>query len=484
MMMVAAFGLLAVVVALPAGAALAYVNSRAVAGFLNVDILNFHIPPHVLVLEVLAALFAPMVSAVIPIINGTRVTVREAVSDYGLGTRRKRNLIDYLLARLRGLPRPLLLSLRNTFRRRGRLFLTLGTLTLAGALFISVVNVRGSMLAELDRIMGVYNYDIAVLLDDTYQNDGVERRVTRVPGVTRAQGMGFATGKRIRPDGSNGPTFELLGVPPSTSLLQPTIVEGRWMESGDRNAIVVSTEWLKAEFDVRVGDTVTLEIRGDETEWEVVGIYLLPGDSTVYGTFDFVSRAQDTPGLTSFILVETEIRSGEFQDQVADELEERLKGGGIGVSQVITRDLIVGASVSQFDFLIKFLLSTAVLVAIVGGLGLAGTMSLNVLERTREIGVMRAIGASNGAVRGVVMVEGMVIGLLSWALAAPLSVAMSIGFATALGIAIFERPIPFSFSPIGLVGWLAIAVIISAIASLLPARRAAAISVREALAYE
>ena len=120
----------------------------------------------------------------------------------------------------------------------------------------------------------------------------------------------------------------------------------------------------------------------------------------------------------------------------------------------------------------------------VGALGLAGTMSLNVLERTREIGVMRAIGARNGSIRGIVMSESMLIGVLSWAIATPLSFAMSAGFATLLGIAIFERPIPFSFDPRGVGIWLGIAIVISTFASLLPARRAARISVREALAYE
>jgi len=484
MVMVATFGILALLVALPVGAALAYASTLSVTNFLNVDILDFHIPPRVFVMETAAALFAPLVAALVPIVNGTRVTAREAISDYGLGTRRRRSLIDILLARLRGLPRPVLLSLRNTFRRKGRLFLTLGTLTLAGALFISVVNVRGALMDELFDILGVYNYDIAIILDDDYLSEGVERRVSRVPGVTRVQGMAYSVGKRVRPDGVKGPSFEWLGVSPATSLLQPTVIDGRWLEPGDWNAIVVSTDWLNDEPDVGVGDTVTLEARNKKWECEIVGVYLLPGDPTVYGSFDFVSRVQDAPGLTSFLLVETETRSGEFQDMVKEELEEQLKGGGIGVSQTITRELIVGSAVSQFDFLVYFLLATATLVAIVGGLGLAGTMSLNVLERTREIGVMRAIGASNGSVRSIILVEGVLIGLLSWMLATPLSMVMSIGFSAALGTAIFQHPMPANFSILGIGIWLLIAVVISAVASLLPANSAARVTVRDALAYE
>jgi putative ABC transport system permease protein len=130
------------------------------------------------------------------------------------------------------------------------------------------------------------------------------------------------------------------------------------------------------------------------------------------------------------------------------------------------------------------MLFMALLLAVVGGLGLAGTMSLNVLERTREIGVMRSIGASNGSVRSVVMVEGMLIGLISWAIGAVLSIPASLGFSTAVGMAFMGRPLVFSFSIQGVIAWLVLALAVAAVASLLPAQRAAQISVRESLAYE
>ncbi len=148
------------------------------------------------------------------------------------------------------------------------------------------------------------------------------------------------------------------------------------------------------------------------------------------------------------------------------------------------RDVIIGANISQSNFLIAFLLAMAIFMAVVGGLGLAGTMSLNVLERTREIGVMRAIGAGNRSVRGIVLSEGILIGLISWALGALLAIPASFGFAAALGIAFFERPMSFNFSAIGLMIWLLVVILIAALASVLPAQRAASISVREALAYE
>jgi putative ABC transport system permease protein len=121
---------------------------------------------------------------------------------------------------------------------------------------------------------------------------------------------------------------------------------------------------------------------------------------------------------------------------------------------------------------------------VVGGLGLAITMSLNVIERTREIGVLRAIGATNGVVRRVVVLEGLVIGLISWALAVPCSVPLSIWLGDSLGLSLLARPLGyiFSWNAVGL--WLVIMLAIAVLASIVPAQTAARLTIREALAYE
>ena len=150
----------------------------------------------------------------------------------------------------------------------------------------------------------------------------------------------------------------------------------------------------------------------------------------------------------------------------------------------MTKDTIASSNASQFDFLVSFLLSMAAMAALIGGLGLAGMMSLSVMERTREIGVMRSIGASNSAVGWVVITEGLLTGVISWLLALPLSVPFSLGFDALLGQAFLDKTLVFTFSPLGPVLWLLIVVVISVIASLLPARRAVNMSIRETLSYE
>jgi putative ABC transport system permease protein len=126
----------------------------------------------------------------------------------------------------------------------------------------------------------------------------------------------------------------------------------------------------------------------------------------------------------------------------------------------------------------------AVLLAVVGGLGLMGTMSINVLERIREIGVIRAIGASDGAVQQIVIVEGVLIGLLSWLMGVVIALPVSMLLSQVVGELILQDALTYTFSVSGALLWLVIVVTLAALASFLPARNASRLTVREVLAYE
>jgi len=483
--LVTCYGVLALFVALPVGMWLGYLFTDIVAKFLNIDIVNFHLPLSVFIMQIIASLVVPIVASAIPIYSGIRVTVSEAVSSYGIKLNKRVGLIDRLLLRIRGLPRPVILSLRNTVRRKGRLLLTLSTLILAGTLFITVVNVRGSLITELDNILNaVFKYEVQLALDDKYPIQGVERRVERIPGVTGVEGWTGVQVQRIKADGTEGIPFTIIGLPPNTEFIEANIISGRWLKEGDRGVVVLTSSLLDDMPDVRTGDIINTKINDRERELQVIGIAQWNFDKVGYADFDYISRIKGEPGMISSVRVSTEKKDGLSQTEMAEILEDQLKSSGIGVSYTITKNTITQANVSQFDFLISFLLIMASLAALIGGLGLAGMMSLNVMERTREIGVIRSIGGSHGMIAGIVLTEGLLIGLFSWALALPFSIPMSLIFNSMLGDMIVDKPLIFIFSEIGLFGWLVIVIVVSVIASILPAYRAMSISIRETLAYE
>ena len=141
-------------------------------------------------------------------------------------------------------------------------------------------------------------------------------------------------------------------------------------------------------------------------------------------------------------------------------------------------------AVESLDTLVVFLLIMAVLTAIVGSMGLTGTMGMNVLERTREIGIMRAIGADDRAVMRTVIAEGIFIGTISFGLAVILSIPFTYLLSTIVSLAVFQTPITVVFTYAGYAIWLGLVLVLSALASILPARNAARLTIREVLAYE
>jgi putative ABC transport system permease protein len=136
------------------------------------------------------------------------------------------------------------------------------------------------------------------------------------------------------------------------------------------------------------------------------------------------------------------------------------------------------------NILIIFLLAMAVLTAVVGSIGLMGTMGMNVLERTREIGVMRAIGAVDGAIIKSVVIEGMMIGLISWFWALLFSFPISFLLLRTISQAMMGTNMPLEITALGFATWLAVVIVLSVVASMWPARSAARLTIREVLAYE
>jgi putative ABC transport system permease protein len=484
--MVLIFCVLSLAIAVPLGALAAHEFTSFIANLVNFDVVSFNLPPVVLALQVAVGLVVPLLAALYPILSGVRVSAREAMSDYGLSNGQfGQGFLDRLLERVRGLSRPVLLSLRNTFRRKGRLVLTLITLTLGGAIFIAVFSVRASLLLTLDDMLDYVQYDTYVSFRRGHRIDHIEREALQVPGVVAAEAWRFANVRLVRPDDTESDTIFLRAPRADSDLVHPKLVEGRWLLPEDENAVVVNTFLLKDEPDINVGDKVPLKIEGRETTWRVVGIMTRTEPVPMaYVNLDYLSQMVGGVGRAGVVFVQTERHDAAFQGEVERALEEHFEGIGLKVSYTQTSSSSRAQIESQFNVLIVFLLVMAVLLAVVGAIGLMGTMSLNVLERTREIGVMRAIGASDGSVLKIVIVEGVLIGLMSWLLGAVLAGPLSRLLSDAVGVSIFETSLSYTFSLEGVGLWLAVVIILATLASLLPARNASRVTVREVLAYE
>jgi putative ABC transport system permease protein len=485
--LILSFGLIALLIALPTGGQAAYALSQLIASKMNFNLLGYRIVPLAFLLQAVVALLVPLAAGFIPVNNGSRVKVQSAISGGGLSAgKASGGWLERMGSRVKWLSRPMLISLRNTFRRRGRLMLTLLTLTMGGAIFIAVFNVQLSLEDYVSQIGKYFLADVTLSFDRPYRVDEINQVVMQIPHVQYVEGWSYVAADTILPDGSVADNLSILAPPANSKLISPIMLEGRWLQPGDKTAITVS-EAIWSDFPgLKPGDHLRLKINGHEDNWTVVGIFrFLSRDQIIaYANYDYVSELLNLPRQSFSYRVVTDEHSLQYQKQMSAVIDRYLRDRGYHVSETEAGLATLETASESLSILIRFLLIMALLTASVGSIGLTGTMGMNVLERTREIGIMRAIGATDAQIMKTVMVEGMIIGLISWFLGAIVSFPITILLSRIISLAIFNSPSQFVLSPLGFFIWLALVLILSALASVLPARNAARLTIREVLAYE
>jgi len=500
--LIMAFGVLALLIAVPLGGQGAYGLAIFISSELNFNVLGYRIVPMAFVIQILVGLLVPLVAGLAPVINGSRITVLRALSGDLTGDENQAqsqqqtrvSWFDWMMIRVtrilasRGIhfPRPFIISLRNTFRRRGRLILTLFTLTMGGAIFIAVFNVRTTLHDYIGAIGKYFAADISLDFDQPYRMREVRQMLAGVEGVTDVEGWQFVSGELLDEKGEVLENINIFAPPADSKLIQPILVAGRFLRADDVRKLALSEASYGYFPNIKPGGSVKLKINGREEDWEVIGIFKFVDREGIlaYAPYEYISQMNNLANQSYSFRLVTDRHDRAYQDAKAEELDKYFRDQGFKVRVAEAGRASLDTAVESLDTLVVFLLIMAILTAVVGAMGLTGTMGMNVLERTREIGIMRAIGADDRAVMRTVIAEGFVIGSMSFVLAIVLSVPFTYLLSTIVSLAVFETPIDVVFTFTGYGIWLGLVLLLSVVASILPARNAARLTIREVLAYE
>jgi putative ABC transport system permease protein len=478
----------ALLLAVPPAPLAGYAMAQVSASIFNSTLLGLRVFPESLLLMLTVGMITPWLAALLPVLNMTRVSAHEAIAIYGTGAGFGANMLDRLVERFRGLSRPLLLSLRNTLRRKGRLVLTLSALALAGAVFMSVFIVRASVVYSFDQLLPMIWTDLNLDFENVHRTETIAQIVQQTPGVTHIEAWALTTAE-MRDVSSHTVTDRFsVWAPPADSrfITHPPVTEGRWLKEGDQNALVISTQITLDHPEWDIGDTVRLRINGRESPFVIVGKITWvrqDGSSIAFSSYAHISRLLGETGRARTYRVMTESSDPGFVDRTGSALSDALTRRGY-TPTIVTLASARKSVAAGADGVAVGLMIMALLTVAVGSIGLTSTMGMNVLERTREIGVMRAIGASSDAIRRLVITEGVMVGILSWLIALALSVPLSHLICVGVGFALLTRPLDYVFNWEGVAIWLGLVTVLSALASLWPAANAARLTVRDALAYE
>ncbi len=490
------YGLLALLIAVPLGALFAYGMSRRYLNLFNIDYTAFRVSTLAIGLQLGMAFIAPMLAALWPVLKGANISVREAIASYGLGGdfgfSRFDRLIDHIGERF--LSTPFATALGNMFRHKERLALTILVLTVAGVMFMVIMSLISSVTLTLDNELARRGYDLRIGFSQTQDAAQMTSIAETVDGVSSAEvwygrnATILRAGERLQDSAGLG--AQLTGIPAGSTGYRPIIVAGRWLEPGDEQAVVISQE-TAAKNKIAVGDTITLDLGVlGSAEWQVVGAYrVVYGGGFVtealYAPLDAVLDATGQAGRGTQVLVTTEPKSLDEVNAIADELKTAYEAAGMKVDFYTTSVKLEERqfATNQFNTVVWMLIGLASLVASVGGIGLMGSLGISVVERTREIGVMRAIGAGSGTIMSLFMLEGILQGLISWAVAVPIAYLAAQPLARLLGQTMIDIDLDYAFNLPAVFIWLAVVLVIAATFSIGPARSATRISVRQSLAY-
>ena len=493
MILIFSYGLLATLISVPLGAVAANGLKNFFLDFTNSTNPGFQVDPLAVAIQIGVALVTPLAAALFPLLKGVRITVREAISSYGLsGTA---GLIDRLVARINRVPYSVLLTIGNTFRNQQRVVLIQFTLIGSGLIFMIVMGVADSTQYTFDRALrGIHNYQVATAFTTPQRLRRIEQIALAQPDVKTVEIWNTAQ-VTVRPISQAKTSVDdkqatLLGLPAQTRVYAPQIESGRWLQPDDEYVVVIHKA-LAEKIGVRVGDKIILTRDGDkDSTWTVVGTLFDPvTNQSIHLPRATLARFLGTVNRGNALWVQTTTTDAQRNKEIALALEKTFTERNIKVAPETifngnTIDDISFGKLFTYDLLVQLLAIMAVVIAIVGGVGLSGVLSLSVLERTREIGVMRAIGASSSQITRLFIGEGLLLGFLSWAIALPLSIPLAYALTTRLLTIILSEEIIYRFTPFGALLWLAIISVLAILASWFPARSATRVSVRQSLAYQ
>jgi putative ABC transport system permease protein len=362
----------------------------------------------------------------------------------------------------------------------------------AGASFLMVMSLNSSLALTLDNYFGRLHYDSRIYFEQMEREDQIKLIAASVPGVERVelsygqQADLLLKGQQVK---DAGLTTNVGGIRAGNDIYEPLIVAGRWLNAQDAGRVLVIPRQTAEDYKINVGDIVTLNlgVYGKDA-WQVIGLYepvFVGGFSSpnLYAPMETLFKISKKYNQASAILVSMNVHDAEPVAALTKHLKDVFEQHSVKVAASTTQPEARATNEWQFSLVTNMLLALSIIIALVGAIALMGAISIGVIERTKEIGVLRAIGARSHTILGIFVMEGVLQGMASWLIAVPLSLLVSPPLATAMGKVMFGATLDYQYNWTAVIIWLGIVIAISVLASILPARGATRISVRDSLAY-
>ena len=489
------YSLLATLPALVLGLLGGYELGSFLASSAPIDIGPFVLQWSIVIVSLAVGFGVPILAALLPLWNGTRISVRDALAAYGVSAGTEKGPMARLGHSLTWVSQTVWLGLRGIFRKRWRAALTLLTLTLAGASFLVVQTASASVAYTVSSVNANIAADIDVGADQPVSLAQLRSQLSTESNVRRVER--YAPSQEVT---TRWGQIQLLAFDPDTQIYHYHLTSGRWLANGETDTVVLSDEAL-ARTGLHIGDTLTIGDQGNQATLRIVGtvkqsiwdlgsIGALVTSVAAYNQLRGVPAGPRGDAGTDF-LIQARDRSPSAVNQLTDKLDRLLNqaptqncaqvcaGGGAAVTLLRAE---TKRQQQNWFVLYALLYTVALIVGAVGVLGLANALTASVLERQREIGMLRAMGASGWRVGQVFWSEGLALGGIAWLAGGVIGLPLAAVFVRAFSQLVM--PVDFVIDPAAFVVMLVAVVVIATLATIAPASRAGQIRVADMLRYE
>jgi putative ABC transport system permease protein len=479
--MVLALGVLSSTVAVPLAVKSGYAYANFVSDILNFEVLTRTLPFSFYVAIIAIGVLLPVLLSLPALLKGTRISVLNALNDYGIG--REAGPSGKVVGRL-PVPGWLALAFRNTLRRKGRLAVTVATMALGVGIFYTGFNIQQSLKSWLAGVSSSMKHDVQVVLSEQLPAEEALKYFEGLDNVGRIEtwngGRGAMQSGIVATDEGVG----IVALPRSTDLVAFESIEGRWLKDSPEPEIVMNREAAAFYGGGEVGSYQTIRVKGRELRAKLVGIVDELDAAKVYmdeGLYDGIAN----PGhrINSLMFVARDKRYDKVLDLKRD-IEQAIESSDLKIHSVTMQAEWMKIIYDHLYVILVSIVFLAMLVLVVSAMGMASATSINIMERTREIGVLRAIGATPGIIERLFVSEGMIVSAVSIVIGLLLSWPLSIAASRFFGNLILDAPLRLVFSHPGFVITLIATIAFGWLASRIPARKAVKVSTREALSYE
>jgi len=444
--------------------------------FFGIDT-GVHIDSGVLVASIVVGLIGPPLAAWPAIRRASRLPVREALQATGSAVGGQGRL-DALLRRVRA-PRSAQIGLRSVGRRKRRTLATAIQVGLAVATLLALLSL-GTSVGNITRdYYDDTHLDVwAGTFDSRPFTDEATRALSSTQGVKAIQPM-LQNGAKV--GGKDAGLWGMVEKP----WMRLRITEGRWYSAGEAargTDVAVIGTGLAATTGATVGDTITAQTAAGPARLRIVGELWEPGQpGQLYMPLATLQKVLGTPGEVNTYWVRSRSPDHAFIDRLTTRLEDRLGAYGTPITTITWYDQKAD-NVAQNANITRSITVLGLLIVAISMVGLVNAITMGILERTREIGMLRCVGARARDIRRIFATEGLVVAVLGWL------IGLAAGFALAYGMieltsSAAKLDLTFVLPAVNVVITLVGTVLLAVLVLLAPVRRAVRFKPGEALRY-